>query len=163
MTTLLPILKSSPVLSRLKHLQSSLDPDDIEGLARIFSSYTGQSLAEYLATHTETESLLSQPTAVEWSSFSEEWNDESTSLPLTDRQLRLRLMAFLLSATFKDCSVFLSLRPSPAGTTEAIVKVIDLDSKPMSRLPKYLKADQEIVQSFRERLESGVETSICRI
>lgn len=72
-------------------------------------------------------------------------------------------MAFLLSATFKDCSIFIILRPSSTGTTGAIVKVIDLDSKPMGRLSKYLAADREIVESFRRRLESGLETRICLV
>lgn len=165
-SSLMPILRDSPVLSRLKHLQSSLDPDDIEGLAHTFSTFTQQSFDEYSASHTDPNSLLAQPTATEWTAFTKEWEMDkrsSTSLPLTPERLRLHLMAFLLSATFKDCSIFITLRPSSTGTSEAIVKVIDLDSKPMARLSKYLKADREIIEDFRERLESGSETRLCRV
>lgn len=126
---LVPILRSSPLLARLKYLQSSLDPLDIEGLTSVLSS--------------KSPSLpLQEPTIPEWISWKESWT--TNELAPKDRDPVDLVLAYLLSATFKDCSIFIRLSPSHPP----VLKVIDLDPKPVDRLGKYLALDQEIVDVF---------------
>ena len=54
---------------------------------------------------------------------------------------------FLLAACVKDCSLFITLgRNVEADGVNAVaaVKLIDLDPKPVSRIPQYLKLDEAI-------------------
>lgn len=69
--------------------------------------------------------------------------------------LRYYLLAYLLSATFKDCSIMVRLDPiQPLGPSAKVavkpehVTVIDLDPKSMARLRKWEKLDQEIVHAY---------------
>lgn len=62
------------------------------------------------------------------------------------------ILAYLLSATFKDCSLMIRL-PLDSSTRVATVKAIDLDPKPLNRLGKYFRMDREIVECWKERLE----------
>lgn len=233
-STLLPILLSSPVLPRLSELQRSLDPLDIEGLADRIRLETGLNLygdgdgddndddeerpsaasrgagdgpgpaADELETR-----LGGQPTMQEWSEWIERWlhmtappppfgegqdavvravdddGDDSVREQETKPDtrtgtppLRDLVLAYLLSATFKDCSVFIRIpwpsapppppspppalratpQPSPAaaaaaaGATAVVIKVIDLDPKPIARLPKYARTDRAIVEHFRREV-----------
>lgn len=59
--------------------------------------------------------------------------------------MRYRLLAYLLSASFKDCSLILRMRPEQAAT----ITVIDLDVKGIDRLAKWAKLDREIVDAYR--------------
>ncbi|BGP06261.1 Inositol-pentakisphosphate 2-kinase [Rhodotorula toruloides] len=63
------------------------------------------------------------------------------------------ILAYLLSATFKDCSLIIRLPLDSAASTVGTVKAIDLDPKPMNRLGKYWRMDREIVECWKERLE----------
>lgn len=75
--------------------------------------------------------------------------------------LRQIVLCFLLSATFKDCSLFLSvLETSGDGNAkrkyETKFHLVDLDPKPIDRLEHYLKLDQEVLEVFR-RWKEDVE------
>ncbi|BGP30302.1 hypothetical protein JCM10296v2_002056 [Rhodotorula toruloides] len=63
------------------------------------------------------------------------------------------ILAYLLSATFKDCSLIIRLPLDASAATVGTVKAIDLDPKPINRLGKYSKMDREIVECWKERLE----------
>ncbi len=76
----------------------------------------------------------------------------------TEEELRFRMAAYLLSASFKDCSVILRMPPRPPRTATSSgdeqrvtgrVTVIDLDVKSIGRLSKWAKLDREIVDAYR--------------
>lgn len=71
--------------------------------------------------------------------------------------LRQRLIAYSLSAIFKDCSIFFKavLSRSPAGDPildqkPSTVKLIDLDLKPMQSLRKWAELDEKIWRNWLE-------------
>jgi inositol-pentakisphosphate 2-kinase len=74
--------------------------------------------------------------------------------------LRYYLLAYLLSATFKDCSIIVKLDFLKPGTQSAYrvhpVAVIDLDPKSLDRLQRWEQLDREIVFNY-----TPVERKIC--
>jgi len=67
-------------------------------------------------------------------------------------------MAYLLSATFKDCSIIARFQP---GNSDVQLYVIDLEPKSISRLDKWLELDREIAQAFQFRMQNEPDTSVC--
>lgn len=149
----MPILIASPLLRTLSTLQATLDSLDIEGVN------------SQLNLHLEDDSkppspvLASQPALEEWMAWlaarSEAGQGGSTSTK--EREL---LLSYLLSATFKDCSIFIRLAPSAqddGGTDKpscsVSVKAIDLDPKLLARLPQYFEQDRNIWSSWKAMLE----------
>ncbi|KIJ44280.1 hypothetical protein M422DRAFT_30421 [Sphaerobolus stellatus SS14] len=119
------------LISILGRLQRTLDPLDIEGLRELWGR-------QYQAIHIgEGEP---EPTLGDWESFIQKY------ISGDDSSLRYHLLAYLLSATFKDCSVILRLHPE--GDIKDTITVIDLDPKELTRLPKWFTLDQEIVRNF---------------
>jgi len=122
-----PHLLSSRILRRLSELQSSLDPLDIEGLAKLWQT---QTRAEFGSISKHSDSyLLSEPTVdeyedvVQWLFAKEEaeadgvgegggsGGEDGGGVP--EPSLRQLTLAYLLSASFKDCSLFIRLVPVP--------------------------------------------------
>jgi len=142
---LIPALQSSPLLSTLSRLQSSLDPLDIEGIASLVTSQTSIDVFDPSADLT---SLGSQSSIEEWRSFLTSYQSSS---PL---DLRQSILSFLLSATFKDCSIIVRVeRDQETQEIKTKVKAIDLDPKPIKKLRKWLELDQEILKSWKTMLE----------
>lgn len=140
---LLPLLIETPLLSTLSRLQRTLDPLDIEGLSKLWShSHPGSPLGEGEP----------DPSLEEWDGF------VRTYLSSGGTTLRYSILAYLLSATFKDCSII--LRPGKDGG-KGTITAIDLDPKSVSRLTKWEALDQEIVKNFTniaEKREACVDT-----
>lgn len=84
---------------------------------------------------------------------------------------RTKAVMYALSMTFKDCSIFvrlpvhhfpenparlspLPLAPTPPSSDD-LVKIIDLDLKPIARLHKYFKADRASFSGFINLLRSA--------
>ena len=70
------------------------------------------------------------------------------------------MIAFLLSAAFKDCSLIFRVPVGDKGEEggeekkrKVDVKVIDLDPKPVERLEKWAKLDAGIVEFFGRLVE----------
>ncbi|KAJ6490689.1 inositol-pentakisphosphate 2-kinase [Mycena vitilis] len=125
-SALLPVLMNTPVLRTLSRLQRTLDPLDIEGLAHLCS----------------TSLVGADPTIAEWTSFVSAYLAAPDPPPPADAaHLRYHVLAHLLSATFKDCSVIVRV---PDGTAT----VIDLDPKSVDRLRKWERMDKEIVSAY---------------
>jgi inositol-pentakisphosphate 2-kinase len=125
-SALLPILTTTPVLHTLSRLQRTLDALDVEGLAPLWD------LAP----------VGTDPSIDEWSAFISEYLAAPTQPPPADAaHLRYHVMAYLLSASFKDCSIILRV---PDGTAT----VIDLDPKSVDRLRKWERLDAEIVAAY---------------
>ncbi|GAA5994595.1 hypothetical protein JCM5350_001467 [Sporobolomyces pararoseus] len=146
---LVPALLESPLLSTLCHLQSSLDPLDIEGLASRILNELGVDISQ---PSVDLSRLGSQPDLEEWKTFLA--NYQSSSSPASQLDLRHHILSCLLSATFKDCSIIISFkRNSKTKELESTMKAIDLDPKPVQKLRQWFELDQEIVGSWKEMLE----------
>ncbi|EIW60279.1 inositol-pentakisphosphate 2-kinase [Trametes versicolor FP-101664 SS1] len=148
--TLLPLLLHTPVLHTLSTLQRTLDALDIEGLAALWARmYPTIPLGTGPAAH--------DPDMAEWARFvsarAARGNQSSDVVPETQEELHYRVAAYLLGASFKDCSIILRMPPraaADAGVGEkGTVTVIDLDVKGVDRLPKWAALDREIVDAYR--------------
>ncbi|KAK4706171.1 hypothetical protein P7C70_g28, partial [Phenoliferia sp. Uapishka_3] len=140
-TLLVPALLTSPILPNLRSLQSSLDPLDIEGLETLLSSRSPSESLTSFATSP-------QPSISDWMSWKSQWEKAG---PVEESSSRELVLAYLLSATFKDCSIFIRLDTSGSIIKPEAIKAVDLDPKPIARLIKYLELDQEIVAAFAAR------------
>jgi inositol-pentakisphosphate 2-kinase len=81
-----------------------------------------------------------------------DYTPEDIGSPEAKKRLRFYLMAYLMSATFKDCSVILRLGSGSGDRTT----VIDLDPKKIEKLRTWEVQDLEIVRGFKESLRTGV-------
>ena len=143
-------LVSSNVLPLLRSLQSQLQATDISDLA-----------ARYKTAHPDTilfePSICLDPTEHELKEFIDKYiADPQAGASESGWTLREHLIAFALSATFKDCSILIRLPLSGSNgemwrvSGNPIVKVIDLDMKPMSNLRKWFDLDEVIWQYWRD-------------
>ncbi|KAF7337935.1 Inositol-pentakisphosphate 2-kinase [Mycena venus] len=125
-SALLPVLTNTSILRTLSCLQRTLDALDIEGLAPLW----------------DLASVGTDPTIAEWAEFVSAYLAAPSPAPPADpAHLRYHVLAYLLSATFKDCSVIVRV---PDGTAT----VIDLDPKSVDRLRKWEEMDKEIVAAY---------------
>lgn len=113
------------MLRTLARLQRTLDALDIEGLATFWDDAP----------------VGTDPTLAEWSDFISVYLASPAPPPAASAHLRHHALAYLLSATFKDCSVIVRV---PDGTAT----VIDLDPKSIDRLRKWGRLDSEIVSAY---------------
>jgi len=145
-----PIL-STTIFSRLRTLQSSLDSLDIEGLSTLLLTETGVDLftcdEDTLAIALRQLGVRPDPTLSDWEAWLSRWMAQGC----TTFELRDHIFAYLLSATFKDCSIVIRLQRSERGGTQFDVNItaIDFDPKPVLRLLKYAKLDRQIVDAFK--------------
>ncbi|KAH9998177.1 inositol-pentakisphosphate 2-kinase [Russula compacta] len=136
-STLLPQVLRSPVLNHISALQHSLDPLDCEGLARLVEASPSAD--------------LTQPTIEDWVSFIDTFlsSEHQKYSDFSPSNLRYHMLAYMLSATFKDCSLIIPLHPSYQVDIEnGGIKVIDLDIKGVDRIHKWLELDDKIVKEY---------------
>lgn len=175
---LLPTLLTTPVLRLLSFRQRTLDPLDIEGLSALWACI-------YANDERSSPPIFgngaAEPTLEEWAHFVDSYlarHEVGTSDPegCPDHDpgqtgLRYYCLAYLLSATFKDCSIVIRMgdpsvssgrsdesgnnqahicqrlaRPFAAAHAEA--KIIDMDVKSIKRLAKWETLDREIVTAY---------------
>ena len=154
---LLPLLVDTNLLPVIGTLQRTLDTFDIEGLVRMWNAshtHPGDTPVPVIASDTP------QPTMDEWVTFIQEYLStnalpeyklESVSSSEGLERLRYYMMAYLMSATFKDCSVILRLG---SGFGDRIT-VIDLDPKKIEKLRTWEVQDSKIVRGFKESVQAG--------
>lgn len=123
----------------ISDLQRNLDTLDIEGLSKLWS--------QVHPTDTIGSGITNPPLFPDWTDFADDYlkthKDQNHESPEpTETQLMYYLQAYLLSATFKDCSIMFRI----GG--EEFIKVIDLDIKGVEKLPKWLALDREIVAAY---------------
>ena len=169
---LLPVLLESPSLNILSYRQRTLDSLDIEGLAALWARIYpgGAPFGDGAA----------EPTLEEWTQFVDAYlarceGTKAGTVPdeqeeLGEAGLRHHCLAYLLSATFKDCSIVIRFIPRPGpseqpsgeagdehttgqernphAAAQAEVKLIDLDVKSIKRLAKWEKMDRDIVSAY---------------
>lgn len=167
-----PILMDHPVLAKLSEIQRGLDPLDIEGLSALVA---GHSAAKYpnesLPLLNAPEVLAAEdPTLDEWGRFLDahfhhKLKDGLSSVPTDVKahgisQKRYYLLAYLLSASFKDCSII--VRGHEDSVKRATVTIIDLDSKSLGRMRKWEELDRDVVKCTLEA-EEGVEEGEKRV
>lgn len=148
----IPLLQRSQVLQIIKSLQSGLDLTDISDLAARFSTqHPYRSIFDSAS--------LPEPTPEELRDvvnlYLAQTGEHSSSF--TYRQ---ELIAYSLSAIFKDCSIFVKavLKPSvgagPDGyelvEEQSTVKIIDLDLKPLGNMRKWYELDEKIWRDWRD-------------
>ena len=126
---LLPALCTRPVIPLLTSLQRRLD-----------------TLGEPVATATSYPDT--EPTLSEWAAFIERY--QRNEMREEDAPL-----AYMLSATFKDCSMIIGLPKDQ----EPYIKLVDLDVKSVKKFAYWVKLDEEIVETYSQLDES--ERRIC--
>jgi inositol-pentakisphosphate 2-kinase len=117
---LVDIVMTDPLLSRLAHLQKTLDGLDIEGIYPLYTQL--QESIDVHDIHTWTRTLEGVLHDTE---------------PISDAETILR---FLMAASIKDASIFFTLQPNSYK-----ISVIDLDVKKLSKIPEYYQQDADIV------------------
>ena len=155
---LLPLLLDTPVLHTISTLQRTLDALDVEGLTALWARLRPAAASKL--GHGEAD-----PDMAEWTRFVDAYlarhapasqaRDGDGDGPSgvvaeteDEDELRYRLQAYLLSASFKGCSVILRMKPGQAPG-QGTITVIDLDVKSVDRLAKWAKLDREIVDAYR--------------
>lgn len=174
-------LLQSPVLTIISRLQRTLDALDIEGLSKLWREAQLQSPPFQSACfeqplsnehiHPETPLGVSsvyfpepEPSISDWVEFldtfqSAEMMEMDHTRPRIEN-LRYYLLAYLLSATFKDCSIIVRLELMRPGNNSKPgvypVAVIDLDPKSLDRLQRWEELDREIVSKY-----TPIERKVC--
>lgn len=168
-------MMDNPVLAKLSEIQRTLDPLDIEGLSALV---TGESTVKYpnesLPFLDAPEVLAGEdPTLDEWRRFMDTHphhkpKDYLSKTPTNFEafthgisQKRYYILAYLLSATFKDCSII--VRGHQDNVKNATVTVIDLDSKSLGRMRRWEELDRDVVRCTLEAEESvdEAEKRVC--
>lgn len=153
-----PVLWHSGVMQRLRDLQSTLDGTDISHIAQRFATECAES-------ELFDPTLLPQPSAEELRQFIDLYLSDPHAGKSDKWSLRESLVAYALSATFKDCSVFITC---PLVSTsdgwkldepQATVKVIDLDLKPLANMRKWYDLDDKIWRHWQSTKSSVPEAS----
>lgn len=177
---LVDFLVKNQLLKRLAYLQRSLDPLDIEGLNKRIKEEKGIDLL-----HTSDEELVSklggEITLKEYQDFVNTYLEHKSSINLEKAPLRELIIAYLLSASFKDCSMIITINQRPSTTTfedggaeqvkefekkpkkDISAFLVDVDVKSITRLRRYARLDRDLVDSFgRFSKEGRGELEICR-
>jgi inositol-pentakisphosphate 2-kinase len=165
---LVPFVASSSVVERLKLLQSALDPLDIEGLEQIVCQRENIDLQNL--DDASLQRLGGIVTISEFEAFVSKWGNKviagtaNLDASLSTREL---LIAYLLSATFKDCSMFVRIR-KPSGTSsstpvEIAAYLVDCDIKSMDRMGKWAKLDRAIRESYDRYTTEGGRKEPCQL
>ncbi|KAK0239604.1 inositol-pentakisphosphate 2-kinase [Armillaria nabsnona] len=151
---ILTLLVNTPVLRVLNKVQRTLDSLDIEGLSLLWreahsSANPPKSTNGYTPSGRAIGVGEPNPSLADWSAFIDEYLTQSPDL----EDLRYHLLAYLLSATFKDCSIMIRMelldpRRPQEDVDPSKVTVIDLDPKNMNRLSKWEKLDETIVKAY---------------
>ncbi|KAG8690934.1 Inositol-pentakisphosphate 2-kinase, partial [Ceratobasidium sp. 423] len=169
--TLGRMLDSSPLLAKLSLLMRSLDALDIEGMSKLWREAKHFPMAGLTPPIASDED---EPSLDDWEEFVAEYlshgpyvsSEPYPTDPLREEDLRYWLTSYLMSATFKDCSVMLRFPPgnvSPDWTFDnpernvdrPLMTAIDLDPKSMRRLQKWFDMDHDIVKNYAQAVEEG--------
>lgn len=151
-STILPLLLDTPVLRLLSTHQRQFDALDVEGLSALWK-HANQPLGSPHIPLPVLGGGLAQPTLEELEAFVEIYLAKHTTMdhdhPDT-ANLKYYCLAYLLSASFKDCSIILRMVPVKNGPEPWVrsVTVIDLDVKSVDRLHKWEQLDQKIVEAY---------------
>ncbi|KAJ2795808.1 hypothetical protein H4R20_005750, partial [Coemansia guatemalensis] len=149
--TLARIILAERILIKLKHLQRSLDPLDIEG---VFPKYQRAIESGALADE--------EPTLDDWINTAAEFrrsgglcdHGSGSERRLDDKQA---VLEFLLSTVLKDISIMIAVEQmasQSAGRSTAVeipeyrIAIVDTEPKKLSKMQAYLERYQQIVSNY---------------
>lgn len=176
---LLRPLLETPVLRILSSLQRNLDALDIEGLSKLWKLTESSSTLYRTACEARSDPpsptpigvstpfmKVAEPDISDWVKFLDIYLSEDKLTPdhanPSPENLQQYLMSYLLSATFKDCSIIIKLAfldvLNPQELSQHSVTVIDLDPKKMAKLLSWEKLDQEITFGYSQ---SAHQDRVC--
>lgn len=141
MENLMRLLLDTRVLDIISTLQRTLDELDIEGISKLCSM-----------SKADLASMVANPTPEDWRDFIRCYQtsyctwDHANPDP---KNIKDYLMAYLLSATFKDCSIILRFNQGGGSLPSHSVSIIDLDPKPMNKLGEWEELDRRVVEGYR--------------
>ncbi|KAH9004881.1 inositol-pentakisphosphate 2-kinase [Lactarius hatsudake] len=164
-SALLPLFLHNSLLQRISALQRSLDPLDCEGFAKLVESKRIQSAGSSDSLNAALPVAdLTQPTMDDWTSFVDIFlSQERQKHPsYSPSNLRYHTLAYLLSASFKDCSLIIPIRSETDVTEMDGIKVIDLDIKAVDRIPGWLKLDKKIVREYA-KIDTGIRKTCTEV
>jgi len=148
-TTLLPLLRT-PALGAISDLQRSLDALDIEGIIKLHA------MAGVNAKHLG--AVKRNPSLEELQDFVASYHAVYRALDhskLCPENIDTYLIAYLLSATLKDCSMIFRIHRSdisgqPSADSPHAISIIDLDLKEVDRFEQWAHLDRQIVEYYRD-------------
>ncbi|QRV73133.1 inositol-pentakisphosphate 2-kinase [Ceratobasidium sp. AG-Ba] len=167
-----PMLHSSPLLGTLSTLMRSLDALDIEGVEKLWKEAKHVAMVGLSPKIADDED---EPSLADWEKFVDEYLAHGPYVGTKERydpnepqeeNLKYWLTSYLMSATFKDCSIMLRFSPGLLDGTESftnperdvsmpLLTAIDLDPKSMKRLQKWAELDRDIVQHYAAADRTG--------
>ncbi|KAJ3408064.1 hypothetical protein HDV05_005153 [Chytridiales sp. JEL 0842] len=145
------ILHREPLLSNLALHQQRLDQFDIEKIHEWYQ-------------HLQRHSLPANLTTTEWESILQTYLHPPNRNQNQNLNIHQHLREFQISTSLKDCSILLALKrrvstssSSSSSSTKAMIefegmefeytlKVVDVDFKPLHKVPGYFEKDQEILR-----------------
>mmetsp|Transcript_5079 Transcript_5079/g.13034 ORF Transcript_5079/g.13034 Transcript_5079/m.13034 type:complete len:428 (+) Transcript_5079:87-1370(+) len=163
--SLAAILVSEPLLDRIRTLQT-FDDCDIEGALPAYQAIVDR--GEAVLPLADGETLLPR--------------EAPTTAPSTPEEQHETVRRFMLSCTAKDCSTMIVLKPAPVAVStdneapdfrslppelegERVVTAahgfnysiaaVDLDPKPLAKMPKYFKEDAKIAEHYAKLEAAG--------
>ncbi|KAG9128524.1 Inositol-pentakisphosphate 2-kinase [Ceratobasidium sp. 392] len=166
-----PMLHESPLLGTLSTLMRSLDALDIEGVEKLWKEAKHFPMAALAPPIAEDQD---EPSLADWEKFVHEYlvhgpfvgsGERHDAEHPKEENLTYWLLSYLMSATFKDCSIMLRFPPGPIGgsffnperdVSKPLLTAIDLDPKSMKRLQKWAELDREIVKEYAEKVREGI-------
>jgi inositol-pentakisphosphate 2-kinase len=189
---LVDFMTSSPLLPRLAHLQSSLDPLDIGGLNALLQSQKGIDLLNvdendftdtlggevtleeytdfvksYLANEAATQQHEYAKLIKSYASTETSVSEEAAPKFLNEKSsIRNLVIGYLLSASFKDCSIMIKITQDPLSESsekKLEAYLVDVDVKSIKRLVRYAKLDRELMSSFELFRDKGGEMNSCKV
>ena len=158
------LLTETPVLRTLSRLERHLDVLDIEGISKLWALSLEKSSEDTVVQDgvdsiPEIGANFPEPSIDEWKHFVDQYLSTHKHLDHSSPKLsnlRYYIFAYLLSATFKDCSIMLRTDQRHELGRKGAVTVIDLDPKSVRRLSKWEKLDRDIVRAY-----TGFERKKC--
>ena len=163
-----PLLQTN-VLHLISDLQRSLDVLDIEGLSKLWKEVELVGLTKNetgLVTPLGGNSphfQISDPSISDWTEFLNIYTSSRREIlnyrEPSPKDLGYYLLAYLLSATFKDCSIIVRLNFLRSGDNDVghnSIVVIDLDPKSMNKFRNWEELDKEIVAAY-----SPAQRKVC--
>ncbi|KAF8559733.1 hypothetical protein OG21DRAFT_1430813 [Imleria badia] len=148
-TALFPLLRT-PALGTILDLQRSLDALDIEGLIKLHAMACPNTK--------DLGAARGNPSLEELQDFVATYRSVYCALDhfkLSPENTDTYLIAYLLSASFKDCSVIFRIHESDVSGTPSVdfphaVSIIDLDLKGVERFEQWADLDSRIVEYNRD-------------
>ena len=141
----------------LSRLQRELDPLDIEGLSQLWQRAQFEaSVEQYTSTFPPKFSGIAQPSISDWAAFVDSYLSPHIALDHTaplPADLPYYILAYLLSATFKDCSIMIKLSGSTHSSEPSPITFIDLEPKSVAKLAQWEELDTRIVQAYAAGLQ----------